>query len=337
MAQDTNERRLTVAGRARRFVRRSLQRVFFGITRKTLVRAFRRLGLQRGDTVCVHSSLRSMGYIVGGPAEVLEALFEAVGPEGCVMMPSFPLRTSMAEWVQQGMVYDVRETPATTGALTELFRRRPDVLRSLHPTNPVAAWGATAADLLRDHEKSPTPYGMDTPYGRLVERDRSFVLMMSTHVQSLLHHLQERVDFPNLFLPDEATIALVDHDGQRREIRSKVMRPRIPYFIAIPPAQGSDPDWAILHDFGLMFPRGREVEARELGYDFAGYPTLWKRREVCERQGILTATRVGRGEMGLLRVRPFISLVEPELRGLLERFRTSYDVDAIEARKLRYG
>jgi aminoglycoside N3'-acetyltransferase len=326
-----------MAGRARKAVRRSLQRLLYSIDRRSLVRAFRRLGMQRGDTVCVHSSLKSLGFISGGPNEVIEALIETVGPEGGIMMPSFPLTGSMAGYLDGGELFDVRVTTSRSGALTEIFRQRDDVSRSLHPTNPVAAWGASAERLLRGHENSATPYGYATPYGRLVEEERGCVLMMGTHIHSLLHHLQERVDFPNLFLADERTARFVDYDGIQREIRTRVMRPKVPYFIAIPPATGDDPDWAILHDFALMFPRTRDAEVRELGYRFDGYPGLWSRRSKLQQAGILASTRIGRGEIGLLHVGPFIRIVEPELRELIGRYHDFYDVDAIVARGLRYG
>lgn len=325
------------AGRARKSLRRSLQRMRYGVDRRALLRAFDRIGLQGGDTVCVHSSLKSLGFIKGGPNEVIEALIETVGPKGGIMMPSFPLTGSMAGYLDGGDVFDVRTTPSRSGALTEIFRLRDDVRRSLHPTNPVAAWGASAERILSGHEESNTPYGYGTPYGRLVEEERGYVLMMGTHIHSLLHHLQERVEFPNLFLNEDRQAPFVDYSGVRRQIRTRVMRPRIPYFIAIPPASGEEPDWAILHDYALMFPSVRDAEVRELGYRFDGYPRLYQRRSELQRAGILRSTRLGRGEIGLLRVRPFIRIVEPELREMIARYRDWYDIDQIAERGLLYG
>jgi aminoglycoside N3'-acetyltransferase len=252
------------------------------------------------------------------------------------MMPSFPIKGSMAAYLDDEEIYDVRATPSRTGALCEVFRLRDDVYRSLHPTNPLAAWGSGAEQILSGHEDSLTPYGYETPYGRLVEKDKGYVLMLGTHIHSLLHHLQERVEFPNLFLEKERQVTYIDYEGRHREMRTKVMRPRVPYYIAIPPAVGPDPDWVILHDFALMFPRGREKKVQELGYRFDGYQSLYQRREQLERSGILRTTRLGRTEIGLLQVKDFIGIVEPELRELIHRFRSAYDVDGIIARALPY-
>lgn len=328
---------LSLRGQIKKTLRRSLQRIFFTVSRKAMVNAFHRLGLERGSTVCVHAAMRSMGYIAGGPDEIIEALIDAVGPQGCIMMPSFPIKGSMAAYLDDDETYDVRTTPSRTGALPEAFRRRRDVLRSLHPTNPLTAWGTGAEEILHGHEKSLTPFSYETPYGRLVERDNAYVLMLGTHIHSLLHHLQERVDFPNLFLDDERQVTYIDYDGQTKEMRTKVMRPRVPYFIAIPSQLGHDPDWAILHDFALMFPGGREQKVQDLAYRFDGYQRLYQRRKNLERDGILTVTRLGRTEIGLLRVKKFIDIIEPELRELIDQFRPHYDAEKIIARGLPYG
>ena len=40
------------------------------------------LGLKKGDSVGVHSSLNSFGYVEGGAYAVIDALFETVGHPG---------------------------------------------------------------------------------------------------------------------------------------------------------------------------------------------------------------------------------------------------------------
>ena len=98
------------------------------------------LGLRPGSRVVVHSSLHAVG---AGAEEVLDALVETVGPDGLVMAPTF---------TYDNATFDPAETPARTGALSEALRRRPDAVRSLHPTYSVAALGAGAAELCEGHE-----------------------------------------------------------------------------------------------------------------------------------------------------------------------------------------
>ena len=56
--------------------------------RESLARDLRRIGLSSGDTVLVHSSLSSLGWVCGGSVAVVQALMDAVTPEGTLMMPT---------------------------------------------------------------------------------------------------------------------------------------------------------------------------------------------------------------------------------------------------------
>lgn len=306
-----------------------MDRVACRVDGSSFLHAFRCVGLDKRATVCVHTSLSRFGHIVGGAEAVIDALIDSVGSEGTIMMPSYPMAGSMASYLDEGKAFDVRSCPSQVGLIAEVFRKCPTVRRSLHPTNPLVAWGKNAELLLQHHEKSQTPYGDETPYGRLAARDDSFVLMLETHVHSLLHHLQERVQFPNLFLPDMREAFFIDERGTRGAVKTKVMRPRLPYYVAVPSAAGPEPDWVFLQDFALIFPGGRELQLQRLGHHFRGYPSINRRRADLEKAGVLRSCWVGRGEIGLLHVKSFLAQVEPELKDLIHRFRESYQIDRI--------
>ena len=71
------------------------------------------LGLQPGDDVMVHSSYKSLGGVVGGPAAVVEALLEVVGPHGTLLLPTF---------THSGTThFDPRTTPSRNGAITDVY------------------------------------------------------------------------------------------------------------------------------------------------------------------------------------------------------------------------
>lgn len=289
------------------------------------------MGLPRGSTVCVHSALGALGFVEGGPRTIVEALVDAVGKEGCIVMPSYPTLGSTAKYLETNPVFDVRQTPSKVGSLTELFRTWPGALRSAHPTNPLAAWGDGAETLLRDHELSLTPYGDETPFGRMARMEASYILMIETPILSLLHHLQERVNFPNYLLPGERDATIIDWEGRRRVVRTRLLRPKIPYYIAVPPQSGhGEPDWAILHDFALIATRTREREIRRMKYRLGGWKPIAERRETLAGLGHFASTRIGKGEVALLRVKPFLETVAPELEALIERFRPYYELERLE-------
>jgi aminoglycoside 3-N-acetyltransferase len=146
------------------------------------------IGLRSGDAVVVHASLRAVGLDAN---EVIEALLEAVGPDGLVVMPTF--------------TYDnERFTPdlaGRTGALAETFRRRSDALRSAHPTYSVAALGEGASELLDGHERAGAT-GVDSPLGRLAAAGGNVLLLGVGHTANTTVHVGEfHADAPYLDIP----------------------------------------------------------------------------------------------------------------------------------------
>ncbi len=127
------------------------------ITGAEITAGLRRLGLRPGDLVHVHSSLSSLGYVIGGAEAVVDALLAGVGPEGTVMVPTF--NHGRAE------IFDVRSTPSVSGAITEALWRRPQARRSVHPTHPLAAIGPLARQLTQGHLELRT-FDADSPLGR---------------------------------------------------------------------------------------------------------------------------------------------------------------------------
>lgn len=314
-----------------------LNRLVFKSGHRALVEAFRSVGICRGMRVCVHASLSQLGYVEGGAHAVVDALLESVGPDGCLVMPAFSMSGTMKQHLERKQVFDVRATPSSVGAVAEAFRTRNGVIRSLHPTNSVIATGPGAEELLRGHEDSPTPYGHATPYGRLTEDENAYILMINTHVQSLLHHIQERVAFPNLFLDEMASSECVDAEGKSRIVQTRVMRPKVPYYVAIPAKRGPAPEWAMLHDFALIFPTSRQHTVAKLGYRFDGHRTLLARRQQLIDLGILRSRKLGRGEIGLLSAARFVRFIQPEFEQSIGKYRQYYDIDYIQSVMPTFG
>lgn len=146
------------------------------------------IGLRTGDRVVVHSSLRAVGL----DADVLiDELLDTIGPEGLLVMPTF--------------TYDnetfTPDLPGRTGALTEVFRRRSEALRSDHPTYSVAALGAGAAEALDGHARAGAT-GVDSPLGRLAAGGGLVLLLGVGHTANTTAHVGEfAADAPYLDIP----------------------------------------------------------------------------------------------------------------------------------------
>ena len=152
------------------------------VTEPRLRQDLRELGVREGSLVVVHSSLSSLGWVLGGAPPVVRSLVDALGPEGTLAMPAAtPLCADPATWesprIPDGWLEEVREhlpvfdpetTPTSLGAIPETFRNWPGTLRSHHPIESVCARGPLAAEIVRDH---PLEYseGPGSPFAKLHE------------------------------------------------------------------------------------------------------------------------------------------------------------------------
>jgi len=176
-----------------------------------MVRDLRAMGVKPGGLLLVHSSLSSLGYVSGGARGVIDALGEALGPEGTLAMP-----THSWNRMERGCrEFDARRTPSCVGRITEVFRGLPGVVRSLHPTHSVAARGPLAERLVADHQESPTPCGDGTPYARLMDRGGQVLFLgVTLHVNTCFHGMEAKAGVPYLLREQPEEFTLVDASGR---------------------------------------------------------------------------------------------------------------------------
>ena len=77
----------------------------------------RSVGVRPGSVLLVHSSLRAMGPVAGGPETVIRGLLQALGPDGTLLMPAL----SYAHVTSATPLFDLRRTPSNVGAIPEYF------------------------------------------------------------------------------------------------------------------------------------------------------------------------------------------------------------------------
>src|ERR1041385_9139884 len=120
------------------------------LSHAALIELLRDLGFNPGATVMVHSSFSHIRRRVPDitPQRLIALVQELLGPEGTLLMPTFPFQGSQGEYADRTPRFDVRKTPSKVGVLTEAFRQTRGVVRSKHPTHPVGAWGRHAHEII---------------------------------------------------------------------------------------------------------------------------------------------------------------------------------------------
>ncbi len=179
------------------------------VTRGRLVEDLRRLGLSSSQVVMLHASVSAIGWVIGGPDVVLQAILDVLGPEGTLMMyvgweddPS-----KLAEWPEEWQRAYLEECPPFDpqrsranrkwSILTEYLRTWPGACRSDHPEASVAAVGAKAQWLTENHPLH-YPYSPGSPFAKLcAARGKALLLGAPLNTLTVLHHAETLARIPN--------------------------------------------------------------------------------------------------------------------------------------------
>lgn len=211
--------------------RRFVLNIFSSFTPDDLQRALSGLGIIRGDTVLVHSSFDAFEGFRGKPTDVISVLQGMVGSEGVVLMPTMTFSGTAVAYARTNPVFDVVRTPSRMGLLTELFRRSPGVVRSIHPTHSVAIWGHDASVIAAGHHLAATPCGVGTPFEALLKR-RGKIVLLGTDISVLtfFHMLEEILEreLPVTPFTDEVfQLRSKSRDGQILDTNCRLFEPAV--------------------------------------------------------------------------------------------------------------
>ena len=143
----------------------------------------RALGVKQGGVLLVHASFRAVRPIEGGPSGLIEALRDAVGSDGTLVMPSWS--------GDDDQPFDPMITPASPslGVVADTFWRLPGVRRSEH-VFAFAAVGPQAAAITADPLPLP-PHIPESPVGRVQGLDGQVLLLGVGHDADTTLHLAE--------------------------------------------------------------------------------------------------------------------------------------------------
>ncbi len=198
------------------------------ILRSDIISSLKEAGVSEGQTVIVHTSLSSIGFVCGGAQVVVDALLETVGADGTIVMPTQSWKNldpetgvhweEPKEWWQiirdNWPAYDKRITPTNTmGAVAECFRTYPGTLRTDHPARSVSANGKNAEYITSHHDLSDI-FGETSPLGKLYELDASVLLIGIGYDKNTSIHLADvRAEYPSKHNTTEHSAIM--ENGQR--------------------------------------------------------------------------------------------------------------------------
>ncbi|MER6114014.1 aminoglycoside N(3)-acetyltransferase [Streptomyces hirsutus] len=175
------------------------------VTRDTLAAGLAELGVRPGETLLVHSSLSSLGWVNGGPISVVAALLDVLGPDGTLVVPAQsgdlsdpalwgdpPVPNAWWETIRATMPgYDPATTPTRgVGIVPETVQTWPGARRSAHPQTSFAALGRRAAEVVAVHARD-CRLGEHSPLAALERLDARVLLLGTGYDTCTCFHLAE--------------------------------------------------------------------------------------------------------------------------------------------------
>lgn len=167
-----------------------------------------KMGLVGDEAVFIHSSMKSIGQTENRADGVIDVLMEYFN-KGLLMLPTH----TWAYMDSDNNLFDVVNQDSNVGILTNIFRSRPNVYRSYHPTHSIAAYGLNAKEYIKGDEFGLTPASPKGTMGRLRDIDAKIMLIGCNHGQNtFIHSIEESYNVPNRFYDNTIDFIIKDND-----------------------------------------------------------------------------------------------------------------------------
>lgn len=196
-------------------------------TEQQLSEQIRALGVKPTDTLAIHTALKAVGEIAcegKRPAIALIDALRATVSEGLLLVPAFTFLNIR----EDGPFFDVRRTMpciggvpcAAVGMANAAYDAGDEtVIRSLHPSHSVVAFGKNARAYVADDERAETPFPAFGSYGKMMTDGGKLLFIgapLSTN--SFIHALDEAIEPTGVHSPMDVTVT--DYEGNPRTRRA---------------------------------------------------------------------------------------------------------------------
>jgi len=127
------------------------------------------------------------------PEEFITDVISVISSEGALLIPAFTWANVNAEQPY----FNAKETEPCDGLIPRRFLRMPGVVRSLHPTHSISAFGKNADKLIANHILDETPVGKNSPIMKMLNHNGKILFVGNVlHACTLMHGVEEIVQSP---------------------------------------------------------------------------------------------------------------------------------------------
>lgn len=198
------------------------------VTKPMILEALKNVGVQKGDVLLVHSGLSYLGHVVGGAETLLDALTEAVGEEGTILLPVFTRPYIAFEGsINKSSIFrpacEEFHDRIFTGAVPKALLHRTGVKRSAHATHAWCGVGKMAEYCLSAQTQLEPPASENSPMAKALELGgKALFVGVDIHSNTFLHYLEDKADAPYL---GNAVVKVKDAKGN---LHTEVIHKHLP-------------------------------------------------------------------------------------------------------------
>lgn len=175
------------------------------VTIPRLKNSFQSVGIKKGDIVMVHASISSLGYVIGGAEAIYEALYQLIGSEGTIVVPSQTVEISdpsswqypaiPSEWFEMIREHlpafdKERSFSKAMGEFSHFIGRLPNSYRSNHPMYSFSATGFHAKEIV-EHQTLDFPFGLHSPLSKMYDFGAKILMIGTDFETNTALHLAE--------------------------------------------------------------------------------------------------------------------------------------------------
>lgn len=178
-------------------------------TKEDLKNQLRQMGIHPTDTVMIHTSMKKIGQVEGGPEGILDVFCEYL-QDGLFLVPTH----TWLEVTPDNPHFDVRTAVPNIGLIPRTAAFRTDGIRSLHPTHSLWAKGKDAEDYVRCEASADSPATPGCCWDRLADRHGKILLIgVENDKNTFIHSIDERAKLPDRISADYFEVTITDQAG----------------------------------------------------------------------------------------------------------------------------
>jgi len=144
------------------------------------------------------------------PLEFIGSIIDAIGPDGTLLVPALSYDNVTAEQPH----FSVLKTEPCIGLIPKTFFHMDGVVRSVHPTHSVCAYGKYAVEITSRHCLDETPVGPNSPFMKLPDYNGKILFIGDTaRCCTFLHGIEEIAGAPYTLKKERTKYFIEDEKG----------------------------------------------------------------------------------------------------------------------------